>query len=156
MTTSHPVFPFEHLQFHGIASWSTGLFQSSVPVLCQIPTATTSEEAWNTLGNGKEKQWREYLWRPFTASICAKGEPSLSVSTYCASGCALSLVAKFVQSNTLISPELLTVLEEEATRDLYSLGFFQNWCYYFYTLSHISKWKILNQCVEWEARSENK
>lgn len=46
------------------------------------------------------------------------------MSNYRASGCALSLVAKFVQSNMLISPELLTVLEEEATRDLYSLDFF--------------------------------
>lgn len=33
-------------------------------------------------------------------------------------------MAKFVQSNVLISPELVTVLEEEATRDLYSLDFF--------------------------------
>lgn len=33
-------------------------------------------------------------------------------------------MAKFVQSNVLISPELLTVLEEEVTRDLYKFGFF--------------------------------
>lgn len=38
-----------------------------------------------------------------------------------------------VCSTVLISPELLTVLEEEVTRDLHCLDFFQNRCYYFYT-----------------------
>lgn len=46
MTTSHPFFPFEHLQFYGTVSWSTGSFQSNVRVLsCQTATtATISEE----------------------------------------------------------------------------------------------------------------
>lgn len=46
MTTSHPFFPFEHLQFYGTVSWSTGSFQSNIHVLsCQTATtATISEE----------------------------------------------------------------------------------------------------------------
>lgn len=48
------------------------------------------------------------------------------VSDYHASEWTLSHVAEFVQSVMLISPELLTVLEEKATRDPYSLDSFQN------------------------------
>ena len=68
------------------------------------------------------------------------------MSNYHASGRALSLVAKLVQSSLLISPELRTVLEEEATRDLYSLDFFQNRCYYFYFIPHLEIENIASVC----------
>lgn len=120
MTTSHPFFPLSTCQ----------LIYRVIPVkrTCFVMSDGNNSNyfwrSWKAFENGKQKQRREYLWRPFTTSISAKGEPSFTVSNYRASGRALSHVAKFVQSNILISPELLTVLEEEATRDLYSSDFF--------------------------------
>lgn len=70
------------------------------------------------------------------------------VSDYHASEWALSHVAEFVQSIMLISPELLTVLEEKATRDPYSLDSFQNQCYYFYTIPHLEIENIESVCVK--------
>lgn len=123
MTTPHPFFSL----WTPAISWHSQPIYRVVPVKCTCVVSDTNSNhfwrSWNTFGHGKQKQWREHLWRSFRASISAKGEPSLSVSTYRALGHVLSLVAKFVQSNMLISPELLRVLEEETTRDLYSLDF---------------------------------